>query len=571
MLVKGYKISIWKGQVMGPEITVDCETTVEAFHTRLHKLVLFQAFDGVSAFIVNKEDVRSFLLTNYHATLIGQNIKFDMGVIANEIGWSLLYKFYDRNKVRDTKLMYQLWSLGYEGVVPRRGTSLAGMMQRFFNIFVDKDEAVRCTFGEYLDKPVSDIPDAHIEYAMLDVIYTHKLYKKLLGLITAIDTHGTLLSLDIQMKGDLALGEIYKNGIGVDLEATQNIKTKLGDRLGIVEQRMALWGYIKGRPGVLDIYENILEHIGIADQLPRSPKSNRISSKEDDLIAFSNYPFISDYMEYSKLSKLLSFTNALTEKVIHPSYTTIQNTGRTASSNPNIQNVPRSGGIRECFVPTSKEKEFYIIDYSGMESAMLAQVLYDKYGHSSMLDAINRGEDLHRYYASVLFNKEQKDVTKEERQQAKAAVFGFPGGLGIDTFIQFAAGYGLNLKRWEAEVMKEKYFDAFPEMVDYLKECEEGDVFTRTGRRRANATYCAVANTPFQGLGSDMLKTALYGLIRAGFKVVAEIHDEAIIEIDKNTDRYKEACDIMIQAGKVIAPDVIIDVDGHRLDRWEKL
>jgi len=215
--------------------------------------------------------------------------------------------------------------------------------------------------------------------------------------------------------------------------------------------------------------------------------------------------------------------------------------------------------------------EFYIIDYSGMENAMLGQVLLDKYGKSVLADTINAGKDLHKYYASVLFNKLEEDVTKQERQQAKAAVFGFAGGLGIQTFKTFALGYGVKLTDDEAQHMKDKYFEAFPEMRQYLSDCSDGVVFTRSGRRRANATYCAVANTPFQGNGSDMAKIAMYDLCKKGFRIVNFIHDEFIIEIPSNIDRYEEACDTMIKAGINIAPDMKIEVEGGRADYWKKM
>jgi len=286
---------------------------------------------------------------------------------------------------------------------------------------------------------------------------------------------------------------------------------------------------------------------------------------------YSDMPFVGDYLEFDKLHKLSTFIRDIKTDTVHGRFNPILNTGRTSMSRPNLQQIPRSGGIRECFVPKKANKKFFIIDYSGMENAMLSQVLINKYGYSEMASKINAGMDLHRYYASILFEKDIKNVTKEERQQAKAAVFGFPGGLGLATFMQFASGYGLSITEDEARVMKDKYFQAFPEMERYLKECDEGDVFTLTGRKRADATYCAVANTPFQGLGADMAKIAMYELTKAGFEVVAFIHDEFIIEHKDSIEDFNKACDIMVQAGKKIAPDMLIEVEGHILDKWEKL
>ena len=86
-----------------------------------------------------------------------------------------------------------------------------------------------------------------------------------------------------------------------------------------------------------------------------------------------------------------------------------------------------------------------------------------------MRDKINEGTDLHTYYASVLFRKLEENVEKWQRQAAKAANFGFPGGLGIETFIEFAKGYDISLTTLEAQRMKDTWFDAFPEMQEYMK------------------------------------------------------------------------------------------------------
>jgi DNA polymerase I-like protein with 3'-5' exonuclease and polymerase domains len=115
--------------------------------------------------------------------------------------------------------------------------------------------------------------------------------------------------------------------------------------------------------------------------------------------------------------------------------------------------------------------------------------------------------------------------------------------------------------------MKAKYFEAFPEMEQYLKECNEGDVYTRTGRKRANATYCAVANNPFQGLGADLAKQARWDLFKAGYTVVGFIHDAYLCE--ENELSFERMCQIMIDAGKEYTPDITISVEGFIRDRWE--
>jgi DNA polymerase-1 len=208
-------------------------------------------------------------------------------------------------------------------------------------------------------------------------------------------------------------------------------------------------------------------------------------------------------------------------------------------------------------------KTFLITDYSAIELGTLAQVLYSRYGANEMQKRINAGEDLHKYYASVLYNIPVEEVTKGQRQSAKAANFGFPGGLGIHTFIEFAEGYGLKLTEDVAQNMKNQWFNAFPMMKKYLQG-EEGFVETLTKRMRANTTYCQEKNTPFQGLAADGAKIALYDLIKVGYKVVGFVHDEIITEVD--TDKAEELLDlqehIMVVSMKSVVPDVDVAVES---------
>jgi len=188
-----------------------------------------------------------------------------------------------------------------------------------------------------------------------------------------------------------------------------------------------------------------------------------------------------------------------------------------------------------------------------------------------MRDKINEGTDLHKYYASVLFGVEEKNVEKWQRQAAKAANFGFPGGLGIETFIEFAKGYDITLTSDEAQHMKDTWFAAFPEMKEYMQG-EEGHVWTLTGRLRADTTYCAEKNTPFQGLAADGAKIALYNLMDAGFKLVGFVHDEIITEVPENIAEKMRGLqeEIMVNSMSLVVPDVKISVESTISPRYCK-
>ena len=304
-----------------------------------------------------------------------------------------------------------------------------------------------------------------------------------------------------------------------------------------------------------------MEYTGIKHLLPVTANGD-VSSKSDDLENYRGNEFVDAYLSFHELEKAMSFVKDLSSDRIHPKYNLLVNTGRTSCAKPNFQQLPRLGGVREMF--RAREGNTLIItDYSAIELATLSQVTYDRYGQSTMREKINEGMDLHRYYASIYHSKQESEISKDERQMAKAPNFGFPGGLGVDTFIQFSAGYGLELTRDEAQRMKDVWFQAFPEMNPYMQN-EVGHVFTRTGRLRGNTTYCAEKNTPFQGLAADGAKLALYNLDKQGLRVVGFVHDEIITEVDALHAESLKAIQerIMVNSMQAVVPDVKIGVES---------
>jgi len=572
-----YTIKIWNESdgKLGRFVAVDTETTVVPF-TLTPELVTFQAYSGGSdVYYVKKADVKSFL--NYHSNsfLILQNAPFDMDVISKELSdSSVVYGFYDNNRVRDVGVLHRLYHLADKGFVPFK-RNLQLLSKTYLGVDIVKDET-RENFGQFLGSKISEIPSNYLEYGAIDVIVTYKVYFALVSLIRPHDKMNTLLSQDIQVKGDLALNHIYKNGIGFDLTQRDGWIIGINREMDKHADILASWGWVRGRKGIKDVYAAIIDKLELTGLLPIT-ESGDVSSKADDLKPFRKHAFVNSFLEYQSLEKATSFVKGLTQNCVHPRYNLLVNTGRTSCSKPNFQQLPKFGGIREMFIPTSKDDTFIITDYAAVELATLAQVSYSTYGYSTMRDRINNGDDLHKYYGSVMNGCDIKDVTKQQRQEAKAANFGFPGGLGVDTFIEFSRGYGLELEQHQAREMKDVWFDAFPEMEDYMKH-ERGEVFTLTGRKRGNTTFCAEKNTPFQGLAADGAKLAMYNLDKTtscgggGFKVVGFVHDEIICQVPKTDaeDLLKQQEAIMIESMQQVVPDVKIGVESMINDFYTK-
>jgi DNA polymerase-1 len=565
---KNYNIKIWNGQKLDQFIALDTETTMVPFH-KTPELVTCQVYAGGEyVYFVPKSKLNVFFNRHYNNTFICHNASFDLDVLEREIGRDKTINIYDECRIKDTSVMYRLLHLASIGFVPFK-YSLAFLAKKYLNIEIEGKGDIQCDFSRYLDHDLKEIPDGHLEYAAMDAVVTYHVYYALLSLTAPYDTYGTGLSHDIQVKGERALTHIRKNGIKFDLEKRDIWLNEKRKELSILSERLATWGWVRGTKGIKKRYEDIVSQLGIADQLPRT-EDGSISSKSEDLEEYNSLPFISDYLQYVNLEKATSFVRDIDSERIHPKYNSILNTGRTSCSKPNFQQLPRIGGIREMFI-ADKDKTFIITDYSTLELCTLSQVLLNQYKESTMGDLINEGRDLHRYYASVLHGRSERDITKQERQEAKAANFGFPGGLGSATFRKFSAGYGLDLSESQAQSMKDAWFNAFPEMREYLNN-EQGYVYTITGRRRGNTTYCAEKNTPFQGLAADGAKLALYNLDKAGFKIVGFVHDEIICEVPTR-DAEKLLLlqeDIMVNSMQMVVPSIKISVESQISERYCK-
>lgn len=551
-----YDIQWWSGENLGSTVAIDTETTVKPFYM-VPELVTTQAYgSGDNVYYVKQSDLPAFFSLHKNSNLVMHNAAFDVRVIEVNAGVDFS-PWYASDRIWDTGILYRLLHLAVIGHVPFK-YSLALLTEKFLHLELEKEDSPRLDFGRFLNQ---EIPAEHLVYGAKDVIATRLVYDRLCSEIDKTAST-TRLSHTVQIMGDYALKRIHENGIGFDLESRDIWLKDKNTSLTTYANRLAAWGWVRGKKGLQYYYEQAVTRLGFGHLLPKTATGD-ISSASEDLLPYRSYQFVDDLLNYSELEKATSFVRDITSNKIHPRYNLLVNTGRTSCSKPNFQQLPRLGGIREMFV-AEPGKTFIVTDYSTLELATLSQVLLDMYGHSVMAEKINAGADLHKYYASILYGKEESEVTKDERQSAKAANFGFPGGLGIETFIEFSRGYGLELSVSEAERMRATWFQAFPEMIDYLSG-NIGKVMTLTGRIRENTTFCAEKNTPFQGLAADGAKLALYDLTKAGFKIVGYVHDEIITEVDEKDSEKLLAIQekIMIESMKKVVPDVNISVESQ--------
>ena len=301
-------------------------------------------------------------------------------------------------------------------------------------------------------------------------------------------------------------------------------------------------------------------------------------------------------------------------------------TGRTSSSNPNLQNIPRKGKARACIKPRP-DHIFIIADYSNAELRTLAQAHLNE-GRKSRLASEyqkNPNFDPHLFMAvrilggltydeglDILSDKAhaQYATLKEKRQLSKIANFGYAGGLGAEQFIDYAKGYGTRLTVEQATELRNQWLDTWSEMHDYfdqrsklLKEAEEADllerasILSKSGKARKSKTihandyacvyrfkssnrvrylrkFTIACNTPFQGIASDGAKDALNQVFIEcffdkssplyGCKPLLFVHDEIVLEVpfDGSEQAHRKA-----HAGAIRLEQVMIEgMERHTPD-----
>ena len=310
---------------------------------------------------------------------------------------------------------------------------------------------------------------------------------------------------------------------------------------------------------------------------------------------------LADAAAASKLqSSFLPVVKKGTEVPIHPYYVPVLRSDRVSANSPNIQQLPRKGGVRECFVPR-KGNVYISVDYAGAELVCLAQVLLHLFKESAMADAIRSGQDLHLKTASMLIKRSYEDTVAaykagetdavEARQLSKALNFGLPAGLAPQTLQGYVKGYGIDIDFLQATDYRNRWLTLYPEMERYftmLKQAARGGTFRithpLTGFVRGGCEFTSGANHYFQSLLAKVAKQALwdvsvecYGALGtrtalAGTRIAAFIHDEILLEAPAEVapDAAERLAEIMRRASTLWMPDLPLGSDPTLMTCWSK-
>ncbi len=405
---------------------------------------------------------------------------------------------------------------------------------------------------------MAEVPIEQVaSYAVDDVITVLRLQPVLQAEMESCNAVRVFQEIEMPLVKVLAAMEM--TGILLDIEFLKAMSKQLGARLADIEARIH---QAVGRPfninSTQQLSKALFETLHLTPpQGTRKTASGYYSTAAGVLDAMRGKHEVVDWvLEHRELSKLKStYVDALPQQVnpatgrIHTSYNQAgSRTGRIASSNPNLQNIPIQTELgkrgRRAFVPGPGHK-LLAVDYSQVELRIVAHMAND----DAMIQAFLRDQDIHATTAAAIYGVPLSEVTKEQRRHAKAVNFGLIYGM---------SAYGLTrsteLTLAESENFVATYFQRFPGVKRYIETvkrqaAERGYVETLLGRRRyfpglrhpsnqqvRNREEREAINAPIQGTAADIMKIAMLNVYQAlksqglAAKILLQVHDELVLE-----------------------------------------
>ncbi len=586
-----------------------------------------------------------------------QNGPYDLAVVARERGTLAFvpkcFKLHDVERIWDTRtgewvldnaagmLWCQPWPKSRTGYRrPPKGSgwyTLGRLAKKYLFIELDKTEGgVRTNFGYLRGTPLAQWPKEYVDYATMDA-------KATVGITVAqqeraaADSRNVLADMPAQLRAYFALHLVSVWGLTTDINMVQLYRTELEEtmekmRHGLSTIRLdigdgkgpqPLLYQVRGktrpvkdegkwknstkvlRALITQAFERQGLPVPMTDQSSKFPEGQ--VATDGETIEDCDDESLRPWKAYKQAEKLLNtYIPALEQGIVHPRYD-FAATGRSTSYDPNIQNLPRKGKVRECYVP--REGHFFCsVDYGSQELVTFAQVMHWTIGPNALSDALNQDLDPHLLLACEQFlhidydegvrrKKAGDQELKDMRQIMKPINFGYPGGMGPDTFVEYCRNQDppMYFTREEAVQYRDRWFKQwnndprryFRWVSSIVDEQDWVQQFVSKrirggGQYGPGVHFSDGANTFFQGLAADMSKAALYEVVRRcyaeprsalyGCRVVAFIHDELLVEvpIHRAHDCAMEVAAVMLETGKRYCPDVKSKAEPALMPRWYK-
>ena len=519
------------------------------------------------------------LLENPQINKVGQNLKYDMSVLAQHginlqgIAFDTMLESYVLDSVATRHDMDSL-ALKYLNETTISFADVAGK------------GAAQITFNQVALEQAGP-------YAAEDADITLRLHQALWPQLVAEPTLATVFS-DIELPLVPVLSRIERTGALIDSTLLFQQSQELAERLAELEtEAWDLAGQQFNLASPKQLGEILFDKLGIP--VLKKTEKGAPSTKEEVLQELAlDYPLPKVLLEHRGLAKLKStYTDKLPVMInsttgrIHTSYHQAGTaTGRLSSSDPNLQNIPiRSAEgrrVRQAFIAAPGHK-LVAADYSQIELRIMAHLSEDP----TLLAAFKSGQDIHRATAAVVFGVATDEVAADQRRSAKAINFGLIYGMSA-----FGLARQLTIGRKQAADYIELYFARYPGVQNYMNTirhtaAERGYVETIFGRRlylpeinarngmRRQAAERTAINAPMQGTAADIIKRAMVSVddwLRQGTlksRMIMQVHDELVLEVPESELQLIQAGLIqrMESAAELLVP-LVVDVGVG--DNWDE-
>jgi len=476
------------------------------------------------------------LYENPKTLKIGQNIKYDLQVLAN-------YGIEVQGPLWDTMVAHYL-------IQPEVRHNMDFLAEAYLNYKTIHIDELIGPKGK-AQKSMRDLePEKVYEYAAEDADVTLKLKNILLPKLK--ETGVEQLFYDIEMPLVRVLATMERNGVCIDTASLAETSRAFTQRMNDIEQRIyELAGEQFNIASPKQVGEILFGKLKIIEKPKKTKTGQYVTSEEILQTLKGKHEIVEKILAHRGLKKLLgTYIDTLPTLInpktghIHTSFNqTVTATGRLSSSDPNLQNIPVRGEdgkeIRKAFIP-EKGCLFFSVDYSQIELRVMAHLSGDEH----MIEAFNKGYDIHAATAANIYKENIEQVTSDQRRKAKRANFGIIYGITV-----FGLAERLEIERSEARQLIEGYFQTFPKVKEYMEKAKEtarekGYVETFFKRRRylpdinsRNATVRGFAernaiNAPIQGSAADIIKVAMIRIHQRfkeeqlKSKMILQVHDE---------------------------------------------
>ncbi|CAM0553258.1 DNA polymerase I [Vreelandella titanicae] len=513
------------------------------------------------------------LLEDPTKTKIGQNLKYDISVLAN-------YAISVAGPFADTMLAsYVLNSTATRHDMDSLALKYLGEKTISFEEIAGKG-AKQLTFNQIALEQAAP-------YACEDVDITLRLQQ---ALRPQVESEGRLAEVldNIELPLIKVLSRIERNGVAVDAELLHKQSQQLEQRIGELEREafeLAGREFNLGSPKQLGqiLFEE--QKIPVLKKTPKGAPSTAEGVLEELAL---DYPLPKVIMQHRGLAKLKStYTDKLPRLLnkatgrVHTSYhQAVTATGRLSSSDPNLQNIPirteEGRKIRQAFIARPGYR-IVAADYSQIELRIMAHLSEDK----GLLEAFAEGRDIHTATAAEVFGTSLEKVSGDQRRSAKAINFGLIYGMSA-----WGLSRQLHIERNQAQTYIDRYFDRYPGVARYMERirsqaAEDGFVETVLGRRlylpeiqsqnrnrRQGAERTAI-NAPMQGTAADIIKQAMINvdawLAEGEFDalMVMQVHDELVFEVaEKQVEAFIEQVQKRMQGAAKLKVPLIVEAES---------